>query len=181
MQLYIARHGRTNYNDLGLCNSNRLIDVHLTKLGEEQAKALGDKLKNEKFEQIYVSELRRTMQTAVFVNKYHHVPITVEAKLNDINTGYEGQHFTLYVNALERAGRNRLTARFNFGESVNDLNIRVSQFLNSVKTKGLDSVLIITSEVVIQSIYQYFDPEVTSSHPKEIIQGDFVELLLSSN
>ncbi len=39
MNLYLARHGRTNYNDLGLCNADPTVDVHLTALGIEQAKA----------------------------------------------------------------------------------------------------------------------------------------------
>ena len=44
MLILLTRHGRTNYNDMGLCNADPATDVYLTSEGIEQAKALRTKL-----------------------------------------------------------------------------------------------------------------------------------------
>ena len=77
MKIYFARHGRTNYNDLDLCNADPSVDVHITELGAEQAKALADKLKDLPLDRIFVSELKRTQQTAEIVNSFHDAPIEI--------------------------------------------------------------------------------------------------------
>ena len=43
MKLYFARHGQTNYDDLGICNADPSVDVYVTPVGEEQAKALSER------------------------------------------------------------------------------------------------------------------------------------------
>ena len=71
MKLYIARHGQTNYNEQGLCNSDPAVDVYITENGVKQAENLAEKLKNVQIGQMFVSELKRTKQTAEIVNKHH--------------------------------------------------------------------------------------------------------------
>ncbi|MDQ5943418.1 MAG: hypothetical protein QG675_186 [Patescibacteria group bacterium] len=152
MKLYVVRHGQTNYNELGLCNSDPKVDVHLTRVGIEQAKKLASKLKSTDIEQVYVSELKRTIQTAQIVNKFHNAPIVIDARLNDIRFGYEGKHYSEYHAALDRAG-DKWTARFNGGESITDLRERTQDFLNDLKIQDHRSVLIVTSGGIIQAMY----------------------------
>jgi len=152
MKLYLARHGKTNYNELGLCNGDPNVDVHLTKVGAAQALTLGEKLAPATINQIYISELPRTLQTAEIVNKSHHAQVTVDARLNDIRTGFEGKHFSEYFAALDKA-ENRWTASFNNGESVEDFKKRVRSFLDDLRNKNEATPLIVTSEVVVQTIY----------------------------
>lgn len=54
--------GRTNYNDLGLCNDDPSRDVHLTEVGieQEQAHSAALTLRHVAFERIVVSPLPRT-------------------------------------------------------------------------------------------------------------------------
>jgi alpha-ribazole phosphatase len=151
MKIYLARHGRTNYNDLGLCNADPTVDVHLTRVGAEQAEDLADKLKQVQLDHIFVSELRRTQQTAEIVNKSHNLEIEIDPRLNDGKSGFEGKHFTEYENALN-AATNRWTVRFNDGESIEDIKKRVVDFINELRTKKYDAVLIVTSLWIIQAI-----------------------------
>jgi histidine phosphatase superfamily protein (branch 1) len=88
MKIYLARHGKTNYNDLDLCNSDPSVDVHITSEGTKQAQALANKLKTVSLDRIFVSELRRTKQTAEIVNQFHGIEIDVEPLLNDHRSGY---------------------------------------------------------------------------------------------
>lgn len=152
MKLYVARHGQTNYNELGLCNSDPRVDVHLTKTGIKQAKKLTEELKSVEIEHVFVSELKRTKQTAEIVNEFHGAPFTIDARLNDIRFGYEGKHYSEYQSALEGAD-DKWTARFNGGESIKDLRERAQSFLDDLKKKNYNSVLIVTSGGVMQAIY----------------------------
>ena len=64
MNIYCMRHGRTNYNDLGLCNDDPNQNIHLTATGIAQAQSAAVALRNVNFERILVSPLPRTKQTA---------------------------------------------------------------------------------------------------------------------
>jgi broad specificity phosphatase PhoE len=149
MKLYLARHGRTNYNDYDLCNSDPSADVHLTAEGIQQAESLAHRLKDVTIDRIFVSELRRTQQTAEIVNRFHHGEVTVDPLLNDHRSGYEGQPASLLIAAME-ASENMWTARFNDGESIEDMKGRVAAFLEKLKTEPYDAVLVVTSGWVIR-------------------------------
>lgn len=43
MKIYVIRHGKTNYNRLGLYNSDPAVDVHLTAQGIKTAKMFAQK------------------------------------------------------------------------------------------------------------------------------------------
>lgn len=152
MKLYVARHGQTNYNDLGLCNSDPTTDVHLTEVGTKQAENLANKLKDVKIDQIFVSELKRTKQTADIVNQFHDVPVNIDARLNDNRSGYEDKHFSEYYAALD-SSNNKWSVRLNDGESLEDVKERVRSFLDELKAKSYSSVLVVTSMVIVQAIY----------------------------
>lgn len=151
MKLYLARHGRTNYNDLGLCNADPAVDVHLTAAGVAQAQTLADKLKHVPIDRIVVSELKRTQQTAERVNAFHNLKIEIDARLNDHRSGFEGKPYEALNQALNAAS-NRWTARFNGGESIEDVKKRAAGFLDELKTRKYDSVLVITSQWVVYAI-----------------------------
>ena len=149
MKIYLARHGRTNYNDLSLCNSDPSIDVHLTREGKKQAEGLANQLKDKAIDRIFVSELRRTRQTAEIVNEFHHAAIEVDRLLNDYNSGYEGKSVQSLIAAME-AAENKWTARFNGGESIEDMKDRAAAFLERLKTEPYEAVLVVTSSWVIR-------------------------------
>ena len=62
MKLYIIRHGESQTNRDKLWTG--WLDVPLTELGEEQAKAVRPVIKNLKFDKIYSSDLTRAKKTA---------------------------------------------------------------------------------------------------------------------
>ncbi len=178
MRLYLARHCHTNYNDLGLCNYDPAVDVHLTALGIRQAKALADKLKAVPIDHVYVSQLKRTVQTAEIINTFHHLQLDVDSRLNDIYSGYEGKPFKEYRAALDAAS-DQWTVRFNGGESIEDLKQRVASFIEDLRTKGYNSVLVVTSQwdlyAVIILLQNISNEEAWNL---DVEQGSYIELEL---
>ncbi len=150
MKVYFARHGRTNYNDLELCNGDPSVDVHITDEGTAQARKLAANLRDVPFDHIFVSELKRTQQTAQIVNQFHSLPLQVAPLLNDHRSGFEGKSYATLKAALDGAD-NRWTASFNDGESIEDMKDRVAEFLDELKTKPYETVLVVTSQWIIQA------------------------------
>jgi len=70
MKLILTRHGETVENKKGI-RQGQLLDGQLTRLGIEQAKKLALRLKDEKVDAIYSSDLGRSFETAQMIAKYH--------------------------------------------------------------------------------------------------------------
>ena len=152
MKVYLLRHGQSTYNVLGLCNDDPSVDVHLTDIGIEQADKLAKELQNAAFERIFVSRLRRTQQTANIINTHRRTPITIDARLDDNKSGFEGKPNSEHVAALD-ASDDRWTARFNDGESFADVKIRVKAFMDELKKSNYQSIVIVSSRTIIQMFY----------------------------
>jgi probable phosphomutase (TIGR03848 family) len=60
---YLIRHGQNDYVARGKL-AGRLPGVHLDEVGQKQARALADQLKDVRFQAIYASPLERAMETA---------------------------------------------------------------------------------------------------------------------
>ena len=89
---YIVRHGQTKWNLEGLMQGHS--DSPLTKEGEEQAKILGDKLKNIKFDLVFSSDLFRAKRTAEVIALEHMLAVKTTELLRERNFGkYEGQPY----------------------------------------------------------------------------------------
>jgi len=151
MQLYLARHTETNYNVLGLSNSDPKVDVHLTPKGIEQAEALSTTLRNKRIDIAYTSDLSRTAETARYIIKDRPIKVKTDSRLNDLNMGYEGQPVDKYHKELFHAP-DIWTAKFNDGESLLDLAGRVTSFLSDLREQNSKNVLIISHYTVLQLI-----------------------------
>ncbi|HUD07435.1 MAG TPA: histidine phosphatase family protein [Candidatus Saccharimonadales bacterium] len=152
MKVYIARHGETNYNIPGLCNDSPKIDVHLTDKGIEQAQELADSLSDANFDLVIISEFPRIKETADILNQHHHAPMIVDARINDVLTGFEGKPAKDFREARLNA-ENRWTVRFNGGESFEDEKARVQSFLDDLKKRDEKTVLVVTHQAIARLIY----------------------------
>lgn len=147
MKIHFMRHGQTNYNVLGLCNDDPAEDVHLTALGIRQAEAAAEALKHAALEQVFVSELPRTRQTADIVNRYHRAPVAVHAALNDLRSGFNNRPVAEYFAA---AGNDRLRFRAEGGESLLDYKARVQVFLDWLVRQPWQRVLVVAHEETLR-------------------------------
>jgi len=95
-RITLVRHGQTDPADRN--NPFPLIDGHgdpkLTKLGEQQAVAVADRLQGESIDAMFVSSLTRTHQTAAPLVARNGLQPTVEPGLREVFMGdWEGGMF----------------------------------------------------------------------------------------
>ncbi len=178
MKLLLVRHSQTNYNVDRLVNSDPSVDVHLTELGIQQSEQLARDLASKNYDVVYISELPRTRKTAEIINQQHGKELIVDARLNDNKTGFENENVKVWHDALD-ASDDRFNARFNGGESYNDVFARVSSFMDELKTKDYDTVLIVTHRLITQMIHLYIEKKpLKQLDDFVVIQGTFAEFAI---
>jgi broad specificity phosphatase PhoE len=91
MKLILTRHGETVENKKNIMQGH--LQGHLSKEGILQAKKLALRLKNEKIDAIYSSDLKRAKETAKEIAKFHpNIPFHLVNELREIDIGpYEGK------------------------------------------------------------------------------------------
>lgn len=156
MKITVIRHGQTNYNKKDLCNGLPSPKVHLTDLGKKQAQVAAKKLATKKIEAIFISELRRSKQTAEIINKYHKVPLFMDGRLNDRSMGvFEDQPAKSFY-AWRDKQVNPWTVKPRGGESYEQMKKRVGAFLHDLEKLDFKNVLIVTHLPVVKVIRGYF-------------------------
>ena len=83
MRLLLTRHGETLENKKGLLQGQS--PGTLSEEGIEQAEKLALRLKDEKIDAIYSSDLARAADTARIIAKYHHVPVYFVKELREVD------------------------------------------------------------------------------------------------
>jgi 2,3-bisphosphoglycerate-dependent phosphoglycerate mutase len=86
--LILVRHGQSVYNLENRFTGN--LDITLTKLGEQEARSAGEKLKNYKFDFAYTSALVRAQESLnIILKEIHQTDIIVikNEALNERNYG----------------------------------------------------------------------------------------------
>lgn len=153
MRALFMRHGQTNYNQLGLCNDDPQVDVHLDTMGIAQAEAAAGKLQGLAIDLIVVSELPRTRQTAEIINRYHHAPIQTHWRLNDIRSGFDSKSVQEYFAAI---AADPLHIGVNGGESLLEHKNRVIPYLDWLAHQPLPIVLTVAHEETLRVFYAHF-------------------------
>lgn len=152
MKLYFARHGQTNAN-ASMTNGQSIaeLDEPLNQTGVQQANELAEQLRNINFDVIVSSPLKRALQTAEIVNKYHNLKIVLEDSWQERQAG-------TYIDA------NSWHDLFDFdknieikdGESIGDFFARAYGAIEKLKNEYADKTILVVSHGGIQhALYAY--------------------------
>ena len=82
MHLFLIRHAQTNHNLYRRYQG--WVDTPLNKTGESQAKQIAKRLSVKKFDAIYSSDLKRSIQTAQWIAQKHNLKINQDERLREI-------------------------------------------------------------------------------------------------
>ena len=121
-------HGTTLDNEAHLASGHN--DVELSELGIEQAKQLGERYKDKPLNAVFCSDLQRAYETAEIAFRGRAVAIVRDARLRECDYGDWTKKPSGEVEA-ER--KNRITVPFPNGESYEDTNARMKDFLDELK------------------------------------------------
>ena len=89
MRLILVRHGSTAWNEEGKYQGT--VDVPLSDKGRQEAEMVAERLRHEKIDAVYSSNLRRARETAEIIARPHGLPVQVVDELGEINFGdWEG-------------------------------------------------------------------------------------------
>lgn len=148
MKIILVRHGKTIYNQENRYQGQS--DVPLNREGINQARALRRKFKNEKIDIIFTSDLLRAVQTAEEIAKDRNIKIIKDKRLREINYGiFEGLNVeeikAKYAKVLQNWWDNPLKTKIPEGETVKELEKRVSQFLKDILRKYKNKNIIVVS------------------------------------
>jgi broad specificity phosphatase PhoE len=91
-QFTIVRHGETSWNAEARIQGH--TDVPLTEKGIQQARMAGARLKNERFDAVYASDLKRAYVTGEEIASVHGLDVIPTPLLREANLG-EWQGMTL--------------------------------------------------------------------------------------
>lgn len=154
MELYVVRHGQTDFNAQRLACGGQ-SDVPLNDQGRQQAKELGDLLADVPLDAALVSPLQRAQETATIALEGRDVPLTTETALREHCFGiYEGA-------VLDHPQFSKLRWDFCYrlpeGESLAEVFARVYPFLADLpKRFAGKSVLLVCHGALARVIDSYY-------------------------
>jgi alpha-ribazole phosphatase len=158
LNLYFVRHGETEHNK-NKCYYGS-IDVNITERGTLQAEKGSEKLQNIDFDKVYVSELKRTAQTANILLKDRQIDLIKDKRINETNFGvFEGKSHEKVKDLYSEEWKLWCDDWKGFappeGESYLQVYDRVKSFMDDILKLNEDNVLIVTHGGVIRSVYCY--------------------------
>lgn len=152
MKVYLVRHGQTDTNITNLYN---FVNEDINATGIQQAKELRDKIKDMNFDIIYCSPLLRAKHTAEIINSKNK-EIIIDNRLQ------ERKHGNLEGKSIKFTNREiywdyYTDIRYGTAETIQSLFERVNQFLNELKNKNYDNVLIVAHKGISRAFDAYFN------------------------
>ena len=176
MEIYFVRHGQTVWNVEKRFQG--LSDSPLTELGITQAKLLGEKLKNIKFDKFYSTSLKRAYDTANYIkgNRKQKVEIFddfVEISMGDMEGIKQEDFKKLYPEQVKNFFFNQLEydpSSFG-GESFLEVRERVIRGLNKFieLNKNYERVLVVSHGATLKTLLHYISGKDISTLSDEAI------------
>ncbi|KAI8854639.1 histidine phosphatase superfamily [Chytridium lagenaria] len=144
-RLYLIRHGETDANASGILQG-RGIDLDLSVHGRKQAEALAERFRDVVVDSIIVTSLKRTAETASYIQKYH--PNTFYkrvAGLDEISWGkWEGGPLNAELEGLWKAWENgSFDAKAPLGESPFDVEDRCDPEIYDILQRDESDVVLV--------------------------------------
>ncbi|MCR4562402.1 MAG: histidine phosphatase family protein [Bacilli bacterium] len=154
MIIYYSRHGQTDWN-LDRCIQGQ-SNIPLNETGIQQAKKLGEKIKDLDIKAIYTSPLDRVVNTVKIAKGDRDIPVYKDARILERNYGiYEGK--SAFDPDFVKESR-ILTCDLHGGENYPMLFKRIGSFINELKEKYADdeAVLVVAHGGIARVFNRYF-------------------------
>lgn len=170
MELYVVRHGQTDYNLKNIFQGR--IDIPLNNVGINQAKETALKFKEIPIDAILVSPLTRAIQTAEYISAVTGVDLEIDNRLIERSFGdMEGHPNRPDWNIQMMLDYNKNYTNENI-EPIQMLFKRIYDLLDDITEKYKDKkVVVVTHGGISQPIECYFNgmPEIPDFEHLELL------------
>ncbi|MFH1307562.1 MAG: histidine phosphatase family protein [archaeon] len=171
MRLYIVRHGESH------ANLNKISQGHfnskLTLKGEDEARRAALKLKDDKIDYCYSSDLDRCVRTAEEILKFHpEVEMRKIPELREQSKGiYEGKPREVSQNDLEKLGQEWWEFQPEGGETMGEVWEKVIKFYEKIRSEHHDkSVLFVSHGGPISCLLSYLHGDTLQNTEKYVMR-----------
>jgi broad specificity phosphatase PhoE len=154
--IYIVRHGKTSWNEIGRIQGH--ADVALNKDGIEEAKKIKDNLKDIRFDLVISSPLKRALRTAKIISGYKYKDIIIDNRIIErCNGEFEGKLKNEIFESIDFNDPNE--KRYGI-ENIIDFRKRINNFCEEIKDKYKNKNILVVTHAGV-SIYMrcYFEGE----------------------
>lgn len=150
-RIFLVRHGQTAWN-VGEIFRGR-ADIPLDETGLKEADLAGDALKDETIHAIYSSPLKRSVQTAEGIAKYHNLPVRPLEAIIDISYGeWEGKENQEVKEKYPELYNLWLTephkVRFPGGETLDEVRTRTMSAIEELVNKHIGESIVLVAHRV---------------------------------
>lgn len=159
MNIYLVRHGQTDYNKNGRFQGT--TDVDLNELGKKQAELIAKRLQDKGIEAVYASNLKRVVQTAELISRYTNADIITREELREIDMG-EWECLNLvqikdkYSSYYKEWSKHTEDLPYPGGERGGDVERRALKVIEEIMGKGYEEPVIVTSGGTIRALLSSF-------------------------
>jgi len=151
VSIIFEAHGTSLDNEKGLSSGH--FDVALSKLGEKQAKQLGERHENEKFDAIFCSDLKRSYNTAEIAFADRNFQIIKDKRLREVDYGKLTRHKEKETKPL----RGEFVAKsWPTGQSYQETTELIKSLLLEILEKYNDKQIMIIGHRSVQYALEHF-------------------------
>lgn len=170
MKIYLVRHGETDLNKQNRMQS--VSDEPLNEKGIAQAKAAKEKIGDMHFDAVYSSSLSRAITTASIIGGVDKNDIIIDDRIIEVDFGrYEGKkYWFIGLPMILHWCLPEVFPPCKTVEKVADVKARALSFLEDLKKKDCDTVLIVCHGNFIR-----FFKHILANDSKQATWKDFVE------
>ena len=167
MNIYVVRHGETDYNLEGRFQGRK--DIDLNENGINQVKLIKEEISQIDFDIVFVSPLKRAIHTLEILQQRRYI---IDKRIIERSFGLlEGKKSIRdYEQNVEKYKI----------EPLNQVKNRVFNFLDKIlkKYSKMNNILIITHEAVAQNINLYFNKETKKIKDFRLGTGKYVKYIV---
>jgi len=154
-QIILARHGNTPWNKDKIFRGSK--DIPLDDQGREEARALGEWLKEETIHAAYTSPLSRSRDTARAITRHHDLPVIDLPGLADLSYGdWEGMPLkevkVKYADLYRQWETAPHTVTFPNGESLEILRTRALAAVDEVAQRHPDQTVLLVGHRAVNKV-----------------------------
>lgn len=158
MKIYFMRHGMTAWNEKGIIQGAN--KVRLTKAGISEAEMVAEKYADLELDLIISSPHMRTIQTANIMNRFHKCCVLKDERIREIGQGVFAGRKKSSLSCEEIKARRAGDKSYGL-ETLEELYLRVIDFINDVKKKYSDkNILVVTHGAVLNCIESIIEHKV---------------------